>query len=126
MHEQDLVKFCINSPVIADVYCDKIILDNISVLLLYMGFPGGSEGKGSACSAGDLVGKMPWRRKWQTTPVVLPGKFHGWRSLVDYSPWDCKEVAHNEATSLLLNQMYYCTSHFCKNIIGINFPKDNF
>ena len=27
-----------------------------------------------------------WRRKWQTTPVFLPGKFHGWRSLAGYSP----------------------------------------
>ena len=34
---------------------------------------------------------MYWRRKWQPTPVFLPGKFHGWRSLVDYSPWDRKE-----------------------------------
>ena len=33
-----------------------------------------------------LVGKIPWRRKWQPTPVFLPGEFHGWRSLVGYSP----------------------------------------
>ena len=32
-----------------------------------------------------------WRRKWQPTPVVLPGKPHGWRSLVGYSPWSHKE-----------------------------------
>ena len=32
------------------------------------------------------VGKIPWRRKWQPTPVFLPGKFHGWRSLAGYSP----------------------------------------
>ena len=32
-----------------------------------------------------------WRRKWQPTPVLLPGKFHGQRSLVGYSPWGCKE-----------------------------------
>ena len=37
------------------------------------------------------VGKIPWRRKWQPTPVLLPGKFHGLRSLVDYSPWGHKE-----------------------------------
>ena len=29
------------------------------------------------------VGKIPWRRKWQPTPVLLPGKSHGWRSLVN-------------------------------------------
>ena len=28
---------------------------------------------------------------WQPTPVLLPGKFHGWKSLVGYSPWGCKE-----------------------------------
>ena len=33
----------------------------------------------------------PWSRKWQPTPVLLPGKFHGLRSLVGYSPWGRKE-----------------------------------
>ena len=36
-------------------------------------------------------GKIPWRRKWQPSPVPLPGKSHGQRSLVGYSPWGCKE-----------------------------------
>ena len=31
------------------------------------------------------------RRKWKPTPVLLPGKFHGQRSLVGYGPWGCKE-----------------------------------
>ena len=35
---------------------------------------------------------QPQRRQWQRTPVLLPGKFHGQRSLVCYSPWDCKEL----------------------------------
>ena len=48
---------------------------------------GDSEGKASACNAGDprfdpWVGTIPWRRKWQPTPVLLPGKSHGQRSLV--------------------------------------------
>ena len=58
------------------------------------GFPGGSDGKASACSAGDLgsiPGLMPWIRKWQPTPVLLTGKFNGQRSLVGYSPWGWKE-----------------------------------
>ena len=38
-----------------------------------------------------LVGKIPQRRKWQLTPVFLPGKSHGWSSLADYSLWGCKE-----------------------------------
>ena len=37
------------------------------------------------------VGKIPWRRRWQSTPVLLPGKSHGQRSLVGYSPWGRKE-----------------------------------
>ena len=58
------------------------------------GFPGGSEVKVSACNAGDLgsipgLGRSPWRRKWQPTPVSFPGKSHGQRSLVGCSPWGC-------------------------------------
>ena len=34
------------------------------------------------------VEKIPWRRKWQPTPVFLPGESHGQRSLAGYSPWD--------------------------------------
>ena len=37
------------------------------------------------------IGKIPWRRKWQPTPVLLPGESHGWRSLVGYSSWGHKE-----------------------------------
>ena len=35
--------------------------------------------------------KIPWRRKWQPTPVLLPGKSHGRKSLVGYSPWGLEE-----------------------------------
>ena len=38
----------------------------------------------------------PVERKWQPTPVLLPGKFHGQRSLIDYSPWDRKELDTTE------------------------------
>ena len=37
------------------------------------------------------VGKIPWRREWQPTPVFLPGKFQGQRSLADYSPQGRKQ-----------------------------------
>ena len=37
------------------------------------------------------VGKILWRRKCQPTPVLLPGKSHGWRSLVGNNPWGHKE-----------------------------------
>ena len=60
------------------------------------GFPGTSDGKRVCLHCGtprfnSWVGKIPWRRKWQPTPVLLPGKSHGLRSLVGYSPWGRKE-----------------------------------
>ena len=42
------------------------------------------------------VGKIPWRREWQPTPVLLLGKPHGWRSLVGYTPWGHKESETTE------------------------------
>ena len=42
------------------------------------------------------IGKIPWRRKWQPTPVLLPGKSHGQRSLVGYCPWGRKELDTTE------------------------------
>ena len=46
------------------------------------------------------VGKVLWRRKWQSTPVLLPGKSHGWRSMVGYKSMGSKRVGHDRATSL--------------------------
>ena len=68
-------------------------------------FPGGSEGEASACKCGRpvfdrWVRKIPWRRKWQPTPVFLPGKSHGWRSLIGYSPRSRVRVGHDWVTSL--------------------------
>ena len=70
-------------------------------LLLLIGillaiFPGGSDGKSICLQCrrprfDPWVGKISWGRKWQPTPVLLPGKFHGQRSLVGYSRWGCKE-----------------------------------
>ena len=44
------------------------------------------------------VGKIPWRRAWQLTPVFLPGEPHGQRSLMGYSPWGRKESDTTEVT----------------------------
>ena len=67
---------------------------------------GGSDGKESACNAGDL-GSIPggweeWRMEWPLTPVFLPGEFHGQRSLVGYSPWGCKVLDTTERLTLSL------------------------
>ena len=66
-----------------------------------MGFPGGSDSVCLQCRRPEFnpwVGKIPWRRKWQPTPVPLLGKFHGLRSLVGYSPWDHKELDMTDFT----------------------------
>ena len=59
------------------------------------GLPWRLIGKESACQCtrcgfDPWVGKILQRRKWQPTPVFLPGKSHGQRSLADYSPWGHK------------------------------------
>ena len=56
------------------------------------------------------VGKIPWRRKWQPTPVSLPGKSHGQRSLVGYSPWSRKELDTTEPSH---PQTHTHTPHTC-------------
>ena len=61
-----------------------------------MGPPWCLSGKASACQCrrhrfNPWVRKVPWRRKWQTTPGFLPGKSHGQRNLAGCSPWGHKE-----------------------------------
>ena len=47
------------------------------------------------CGFYPWVRKIPQKRKWQATPVILPVKSHGQRSLMGYSPWSCKRVGHD-------------------------------
>ena len=72
------------------------------------GFLGGSVVWISACQCRRCMldsqsSKIPWIRKWQPTPVFLPGKSHGQRSLEDYSPWghrvkyDCPRTTTSES-----------------------------
>ena len=82
-----------------------------SVFIEYLspswGFPRHLSGKESACQSrrcgfDPWVRKIPWRRKWQPTPVLVPGKPHAQRSLVGYSPWDHKRARHNWVTKQYL------------------------
>ena len=65
--------------------------------ILWMEEPGRLQSMGSLRVGHDRatslssVTFMHWRRKWQPTPVFLPGESHGQRSLVGYSPWGRKE-----------------------------------
>ena len=72
------------------------------------GFLGGTSGKEPACNAGDImrpgfdpwVGKIPWRRAWQPTPVLLPGESHGQRSLAVYSLYVSKNWTRPKGLSM--------------------------
>ena len=87
----------------------KLHLPVLSLLIVIKGtsllicFPGDPSGKESTCQCKRhkkhkfytlVVGKIPWRRAWQPTPVFLPGESHGLRSLAGYSPWGHK-VEHD-------------------------------
>ena len=71
-----------------------------------VGFPSGASGKRTRLPVQETkrhgfspwVGKIPWRRVQQPTPVFLPGESHGQRSLMGYSPWGHKESDTAEAT----------------------------
>ena len=62
------------------------------------GFPGGVNAGDTGLGFDPWVGKILWSRKWQPTPVFLPGKSHEQRSLVGYSPWGHKRVGHDLVT----------------------------
>ena len=86
----------------------------IHSLVKYMGFPDASAGKKSTCNVGDL-GSIPglgrslgegnryppqysWRRKWQPTPVFLPGEFQGRGSLMGCCLWGRTKSDTTEVT----------------------------
>ena len=58
------------------------------------------------------VRKILWRRKWQSTAALLPGKSHGWRSLIGYSPWGHKELDMTE-------RLHFHSSDFKSTICSI-------
>ena len=67
---------------------------------------------------GDFVSWLDYVYKWQPTPVFLPGESHGWRSLVDYSPWGHKDSDTTNATQhtahkqVSLNLEMFCRPGF--------------
>ena len=87
------------------------------VFIILRGFPRWCSSKESSCLCrrhkrwgfNSWVGKIPWSRKWQPTPVFLPGKFHGQRS-----PWGHKEL---DTTGWLSTHtrwpFVHCHNFFC-------------
>ena len=86
-------------------------------LFCYMGFPGGQVVKTSAIvrdirykpirdGLNPWVGKIPWSRKWQPTPIFLPGKSHVQRSLAGHSSWGCNESDTTERLSTYIDNCY--------------------
>ena len=77
------------------------------------GLPRWLSGKESAfqcrrCRFHRWVGKIPWRRKWQPSLILLPGESHGQRSLAGYSPWG-QRVRHISATECTHAHVWTCT-----------------
>ena len=75
--------------------------------LICPGIPGGSVVKNLPVNGGDLrfnprIRKIPWRRKWQPTPVFLLGKSQGQRRLVGYRPWVHKQSSMTEHVHMLI------------------------
>ena len=104
------------SLTLKQLYCDWLrdkYSYNWPFSVLQRDFPGDSVGKESACNEGDRcqfdpwVGKSPWRSKWQPTPVFLPGKSHGQRSLAGRSPWSHKESDMTERPSMQAHTPYF-------------------
>ena len=92
-----------------------------------MGFAGGSSKESSCqcrrhrrCRFDPWVGKIPWRRKWQPSPVLLLGKSHGQRSLAVYSPWGREESDTTEQLSTHIHTIFReqsrCFYHFTDNL----------
>ena len=66
-----------------------------------IGFLCGSDDKEFSCQCrrhgfDPWVRKIPWSREWTPTPVFMPGKFYGQRTLVGYNPWYRKELDMTE------------------------------
>ena len=94
----DLYRIIVNTHV--NVFCFVAVPSTI------LGFPGGASHKEHTCQCkrhkrhgfSPWVEKIPWSRKWQPTPVFLPGESYGQRSLLGCSPWGHKASDMTDAT----------------------------
>ena len=88
---------------IPPVGCAHLFPSYLQLYLCISGLLQWFRGKVSACQCrrcrfDPWVAQIPWRKKWQPTPVFLPGEIHGQRGLAGYSPWGYKRVRHDLTT----------------------------
>ena len=83
----------------------------------------GTNPPANAGDSGSIPGLIPWRRKWQPTPVFLPGESHGQRSLVGYRPWGCKELDMTERLTLSKPQPRDCFREEGPGVCRMQWPE---
>ena len=115
------------SPILASLASSNLGVDGNLMVMAYgrVGFPWWLSRwrillqcwRHRRCRFDSWVGKIPWRRIWQPTPVFLPGKFHGQRSLVGYSPWGHKDL---EITEQQHTEVRKWDSEFSKSNKGLD------
>ena len=106
-HDMSVHVFCTFSNWIACLFVFYSLNFENSLYMLdasHLGFPGGSDGKESACRAGDLtlipgLGRSPGQRSWQPTPVFLPGESSWAEEPGGLQSWDDKELDTTERLS---------------------------
>ena len=109
--------YCLQDFLSSKSWCSE--LSYLTTLIAYphypVNLPRWLRGKESACQCrrrrrlgfDPWVGKVPWRRKWQPTPVFLSGESRGQRSLVGYSPWS-RRVRHDGVTDHIPHPIELC------------------
>ena len=97
-----------------------------------LSFPGGTSGKEPTCQCKRCgfepwVGKIPWMRAWQLTPVFLPGESHGQRSLAGYSSCDRKV---SDMTKRLTIRFILCPPYpyppLGNKLLQVDFPNKDY
>ena len=96
------------------LFCSILFLSFIYMLTI----PDGASGKEPTCQCrrrrfDPWVGKIPWSRKWQPTPVFLPEESHRQRSLGGHSPWGHKESDTTEVTWHAHTVHLHCCINYC-------------
>ena len=102
----EIIQMHSKSPFPSENLCIRLCID-------WHSLPRWLSGKESSCQwlgFHPWFGKIPWRKEWQPTPVLFPGRFHGQRSRVGYSPWGCKELDTTEWLSMRVHIDWHSTS----------------